>query len=196
MYCMLLLNAPGFFATTWRIIRGLLNPNTAQRIQVFSNEEQGLAALRTLVEDAEIPEDYGGTNISFRKALVDAAADPTLLRQEIELIRVPRWSKKIRSKQTWRVQQGQSLSIGIHSRSASTCKIDVIVNGKTTETIFTRGEYQGDNGQSSPKCMAAVSKVLGPSEVTFEAYDLNDEEWRRAKHYKGCMLLVGDVRPL
>jgi hypothetical protein len=68
---MLILNAPGFFSMFWGLIKKFVDPRTAQRIQVFSSREKGLAAPRKLVAVEEIPVDNGGTNKSVKQAFME-----------------------------------------------------------------------------------------------------------------------------
>lgn len=55
-------NTPSFFATAWKMVKPLLDPRTAKKIQVLSNPKMTLAALRELMDDDTIPKAYGGNN--------------------------------------------------------------------------------------------------------------------------------------
>lgn len=57
---MLILNAPTFFAATWRIIKGWLDPRTANKIEVISSKTAGEKRLLELVDADLLPSDYGG----------------------------------------------------------------------------------------------------------------------------------------
>ena len=41
--CMIVLNAPGFFSFSWTVIRKFLDPRTAAKIKIFSDEKKGKA---------------------------------------------------------------------------------------------------------------------------------------------------------
>ena len=55
MHCMVILNAPGIFSMFWGIIKQIIGPHTAKRIQVYINKKKGLLRLRELIDDSEIP---------------------------------------------------------------------------------------------------------------------------------------------
>ena len=55
-------NTPSFFATAWRMVKPLLDPRTAKKIQVLSNPKITLTALREVMDDDVIPVAYGGKN--------------------------------------------------------------------------------------------------------------------------------------
>lgn len=58
---MVLLNAPTFFAATWRLIKGWLDPRTQAKIEVISSKAAGEKRLLELVDADQLPSDYGGT---------------------------------------------------------------------------------------------------------------------------------------
>jgi hypothetical protein len=60
MHKMLILNSPTFFSATWRIIKGWLDPRTANKIEVISNTAAGQKRLLELVDAELLPSDYGG----------------------------------------------------------------------------------------------------------------------------------------
>lgn len=58
---MLIVNAPGFFAFTWKIIRGYIDARTAAKVEIISNKEKMEKRLKELCNPHELPSDYGGT---------------------------------------------------------------------------------------------------------------------------------------
>jgi CRAL/TRIO domain len=57
---MIIVNAPTFFAATWRIIKGWLDPRTASKIEVISNVKTMEKRLLELIDVDQLPVDYGG----------------------------------------------------------------------------------------------------------------------------------------
>lgn len=55
-------NTPSFFATAWKMVKPMLDPRTAQKIQVLSSVSHAHSALLELMEDEVIPVAYGGKN--------------------------------------------------------------------------------------------------------------------------------------
>jgi CRAL/TRIO domain len=58
---MFIVNAPTFFAATWRLIKGWLDPRTASKIEVISSRKTMEKKIKEVVDDDQIPSDYGGT---------------------------------------------------------------------------------------------------------------------------------------
>jgi hypothetical protein len=58
---MLIINAPTFFAATWRIIKGWLDPRTANKIEVISSRSAGEKRLAEIANLDQLPKDYGGS---------------------------------------------------------------------------------------------------------------------------------------
>ena len=55
-------NTPSFFATAWRMVKPLLDPRTAQKIRVLSNKKLTFEALKEIMDEDQIPVEYGGKN--------------------------------------------------------------------------------------------------------------------------------------
>ena len=60
MHKALVVNAPRWFSAVWKVVAPLLDPSTAQKIQIFSNRQDALAALLEELDGEQIPKDLGG----------------------------------------------------------------------------------------------------------------------------------------
>lgn len=58
---MMIVNAPGFFAFTWKIIRGWIDARTAAKVEIISNRKQMERRFLELCDPDQVPSDYGGT---------------------------------------------------------------------------------------------------------------------------------------
>ena len=58
---MFIINSPRFFTATWNIIKGWLDPRTANKISVMSSRKIWEKALLELVDADQLAADYGGT---------------------------------------------------------------------------------------------------------------------------------------
>lgn len=58
---MFIINAPAFFTFIWKFCKGLVNKNTAEKIQIFSKPAQWKPALLELIDEDQLPEIFGGT---------------------------------------------------------------------------------------------------------------------------------------
>jgi hypothetical protein len=68
---MLIVNAPTFFAATWRLIKGWLDPRTASKIEVISSTSKMTSRLLELVDVDQLPADYGGKGPETTKTMMD-----------------------------------------------------------------------------------------------------------------------------
>lgn len=218
---MLIINAPTFFSMFWGVLKKFIDPRTAQRIQVFSNSAKGLAALRKLVDETEIPVDYGGTNKSIKQAFVQEASDPLLKRQEIELVYVKKKGKVSFPKEI-ALNASEYLQIRVYTRSVSSAKVAVCVDGTTyaevkamclwscgssnqngntsTDTSVNTSFTDCSNAASTvplPHCTLVTSDLQGPGTVTIQVEDLDTtgiSSDKKGRLPRGYFLVVCDVR--
>lgn len=74
--CMVILNAPRFFTFFWRVIKNMLDARTTSKIEMFSNEKDGIKWLMERVDDAsKLLSDYGGTGTSFEVVQNESAGE-------------------------------------------------------------------------------------------------------------------------
>ena len=74
---LVIINAPGFFALTWNIIKKWIDARTAEKICILgNNRSKWTAALRELVDDPDqLPSDYGGTGRNIERYLEQEAVE-------------------------------------------------------------------------------------------------------------------------
>lgn len=201
LHCMLIINAPGFFSMFWGLIKKFIDPRTAQRIQVFSNTEKAMAALRKLIDEQEIPVDYGGGNKSIKQAFMDEAADPLLKKQEIELLHIKRKGKG-ESTKPLTLEKDEIMEIRVYTRSVSTAKIMVELNGNSYATATSRCSWYAaaDSTGSTdrtplPNCTVVVEELHGPGSVKVKMEDLDDADKKsHSGSSRGYFLLVCDIK--
>lgn len=205
LHCMLILNAPGFFSFSWGLIKKFLDARTAARIQVFSSESKGIEALQGLIDNGQIPEDYGGTNISTQDAFAQQASNPLLVKQEVELIHVKR-GKTTTSNDVWNLQKDESMAVSVYSRSVSGAKIVAQLNGEAV--VGSSSSSSSSNNNSEIKCewqptedggakplpiCVQLATIKGPGMVTMQVQDLDNAERAHNGMSRGYFLVVGDV---
>ena len=198
---MLIINAPGFFSIFWGLIKKFIDPRTAQRIQVFSNTEKGMAALRKLVDNEEIPIDYGGGNKSIKQAFMEEAADPLLKRQEIELLQVKRKGKGEMSKDLM-LAQDEYMEVRVYTRSVSSANVMVEFNGDMCATArascswYASADSTGSASRTPlPNCTVVIEELHGPGSVKIKIEDLDDADKKsNSGSSRGYFLLVCDIK--
>eukprot|EP00934_Nitzschia_sp_Nitz4_P002919 Nitzschia sp. Nitz4//NODE_202_length_38933_cov_72.610268//22338//25671//NITZ4_additional_000024-RA//-1//CDS//3329531792//2909//frame0 len=192
---MLIINAPGFFAMFWGVIKKFIDPRTASRIKVYSNKEKAMAALREVADISEIPTDYGGTNKSMKQAFVDEASDPLLIRQEVCLMNIKKKGGKAKNGDGWILGPNEYMEVRVFTRSASSASVSVSLNG----VIYSRAESKSahnvlDPTSPLPHCTMVESSLVGPGLVEIEAHDLDNVEKKLQNSPRGHFLVVGDVK--
>lgn len=67
---LVIINAPGFFAMTWKLISKWIDARTANKITILGNNRtKWMAKLTELVDPDQLPVDYGGTGMSIERYL-------------------------------------------------------------------------------------------------------------------------------
>ena len=201
---MLILNAPGFFNVAWALIKKFIDPQTARRIHVVGgNEDKALRALQKLVPSDQIPQDYGGGNLSLREAARTLANDPLLIRQEVQLLHVKRKSRAS-LKNEWQIGPGEEMKLVCFTRSCSSASVVVKVNNNTIVKNATNQKVAGGRRDTATGLLLqARSYTLAeslwsdngsPGLVSVELTDLDDSTSDANKLSRGYFLLVGDVK--
>ena len=200
---MIILNAPTGFGTAWKVIKKFIDPQTAARIQVFSDKKAGLNALLDLININQIPVDYGGTNKSIQQVFLEEANDPLLIRQEIELLYVKRKGKAaLKKKEVWTVNEGECLTITCYTRSCSGASCCIKLNGDNyrivNQIVCDVDDDDGDEcGNPRPTSYNLVpGGIMGSYEgnnVTVELQDLDNAEKTFNGNSRGYFLIVGNI---
>jgi hypothetical protein len=67
---MIIVNTPGFFSMTWKLIRGWIDQRTSSKVEVVgSDKDRLLKKLSTIIDPDELPSDYGGNGESVDEFL-------------------------------------------------------------------------------------------------------------------------------
>jgi hypothetical protein len=172
MHCMLILNAPSWFSFTWKIIRGLIDPRTARKIEVYTNPSRGTFRLQQLVEVSQIPSDFGGFG------------PPTISLDEgrREALQVLHVNKRGRTTQEVPnlaevAAHEQIESIRVYSRSATGVQLALQKDGKPLVPQFVI-DAPKNNTSGTPYQHDLWSKgtITGPCTISLTAQALPNEK--------------------
>jgi hypothetical protein len=83
---MFIINGPRFFGATWRIIKGWLDPRTANKIEVISDPKSWKKKLLEHVDEEHLPVDYGGKGQDTQKTIEKEAFIGNLIRMHNEVL--------------------------------------------------------------------------------------------------------------
>lgn len=111
---LLVVNAPSFFSLTWKVIKGWIDERTANKVEIYSNRKNSRKRLLELVNENELPSDYGGKAISTALSL----------------------DRHWLSKENKNLNRQVSKLVSV--RSSSHFNIELIKNESMRSTVFTR----------------------------------------------------------
>ena len=66
-----LINVPHYFMPFWPIIRSFVDKDTAEKFELFANEERGKQRLLELVENSQLASDYGGAGQTTERLMLE-----------------------------------------------------------------------------------------------------------------------------
>ena len=174
--------------------------------------------MKKMIDDDQIPVDYGGTNKSIQQAFLEEASDPLLKRQDVELLYVKR-KCRVCAKREWTLSADEYMEIRVYTRSVSAANVTVEFNGDVYARKAAKCQWDNDFGPStigsshalptspastsntsrhnkpSPKCTVIVEALHGPGTVRVDVLDLDSAN----KHgdngaSRGYFLLVCDIK--
>jgi hypothetical protein len=188
MHCMLILNAPGFFSMLWTVIKALLDPRTAKRIQVFSSDKKGIARLKELVDENQIPSDYGGPLPSVLDAIQNQGASKS--KYDVQLK-----SLKRREKVTliYDLAAGEKSRIRVYTRSVSSCvcTLHEVGSKKVLVTKKVRGNLETTPVENT--CTDIITDLIGPGKYELVLTEQDDPPKSKSSQSRGWFLIAVDT---
>ena len=192
--CMIVLNAPGFFSFSWAVIRKFIDPRTAAKIKIFSDEKKGKTYLFERVQKDQILSDFGGTGPSFDEVLQEEQG-LSMKRRMVELLSMaPKGKKKFE----FELSDGETARFEAYTRSTSGGKITVFKCDEVVEEMEVKRENMckenlpnrnGPNTTNSGPYRCKLASVLeGPASYKV-IVETQLSEGKEQDHF----LLVGDV---
>lgn len=167
MYKMLIINAPTFFAATWRIIKGWLDPRTAAKIEVISSRSACEKRLAELADKDQLPSDYGGTGPSTVQTLAEAI-EGSESKLETKMLYLRGHGSEV-----CEVPAGQELMVTVYTRSTAGGSFQ-LTNADTKATLGSAVsvKHNGTDDTSEKAThmvLNASHKVAGPMKLKIKA---------------------------
>ena len=148
---MVIVNAPGFFTMTWKVIRGWIDQRTAAKVEVIGScQRKLLETLSNFVDPDELPSDYGGNGKSIeaflRKDMLKVAeskreAGSTLKLHDEDPCLV---SFKGKSKQSITVEAKKVVKLSFLTRTLDGCTI-LVKDASTGKVMSTTNAVHKGN---------------------------------------------------
>ena len=150
---MAIINAPGFFAFTWKIIKSWIDPRTASKVSVIgSNKDSLVKHLGNIISLDSLPKDYGGRGKSFDELLQENmirqnCVEPTLCGDQGK---VEKFELKVENKETFLIPIRGKSTQEIHVKKDSLVKLTVSTRSTDGGILLIRDE-SGSTISSFPK---------------------------------------------
>ena len=202
LHCMVIMNAPTWFAMAWKIMKGLLDARTAKKIEVYASGEKGCGRLAELVDLAEIPSDFGGHSPSLDDSIREHCRRPGDRREFYStLVHVKKTEMK-KAEMLYVLKAGESARVCVYTRSTTGAMVSVSCQGKAIGQS-TKIQRPGSNVYSpvageekpTPYLTEVLDGIHGPGKLAVEVKGLGDVEPNR-KLPHGNFLIAVEVKKL
>lgn len=212
-HCILILNAPSWFALSWTVIKKFLSPRTVKKIEVYSNKAIGVARLNEMVKSSQIPSDFGGLapdivslNKSMAKEVIIGCEGATSSEDKdtchsIRTVFVkPR--KTITVSDFIAVKQGDKLSFSVFTRSTYGASVSVSLCQKlknkellASENVERLGKEEGFSDNNPPptysvNILSCVCSADGSLSITITGLE---DSLPSRKFSRGYFVIVASV---
>jgi hypothetical protein len=178
LHTLVIINAPSFFNFVWNIIKRFLDANTTKRIEIYSSPAKGQQRLLELIDQSELPSDYGGRALSTSEMILREGRTGKVPRYQIvELVNI---RKRRTSSFDFTLKHDERVAISVYTRS-ETC-VDF--------TLFDANDVQIAEKRVKAKEKLPFSvrfgEARGPGTYTMVA---KTEEPASSQHF----LVIGEV---
>ena len=193
LHSLIIVNAPGFFSFFWSMIRGLVDAKTASLIEIYSSPEKGKQRLLELINERELPRDYGGQAPSTAEIILREGRKEGSVphRQIVQLLHVGSNEKRF----SFGLEAHERAEFCIYTRSTAKYNFSLLegpegrvvhkqeINVQPPAKVPMRHDF-GNNDSSSSSPLSLV----GPKQFTMVVHPTNRNVV--GKHY---FLAIGEV---
>lgn len=164
---MFIINAPMFFSASWRLIKGWLDPRTTSKIEVFSNKKEAHKKLLELIDEDQLPSDYGGKGPNTKETLrQDIPGDANKLNSNMMYLRGS-------GSASLEIAAGEFVEVTVWTRSTLGAAFSIVDhNNKKTvynDTVEVKHDGKGDEHES-PTCVSLnKERISGPKHIKVKA---------------------------
>lgn len=156
----LVINAPRFFAITWNVVKGWLDPRTASKIELISSRKNWEARLLELVDADQLPSDYGGKGMATTETLAKEAP-AGVVKQHHHMVHV-----RTSGHMTVDVPGGGELEVTVYTRSTTEVMISVVDENNKSK-VYTKGvsvKHTGGSGENDKPTTVVITnqRIKGP----------------------------------
>lgn len=168
LHCFLIINAPSWFSLIWSVVKKLIDPRTASKIEVFTSSKSGTARMNELIDHAQIPADYGGSGPSLSEAASGAGTHKKDEQRKIVVYNHLFILTKKQKPQSheFTIEKGQQLALQLYTRCSAGVKVELFKDGidKALIVMDIVGCAEEDDQPSS----RTIGECAGPEKYTLK----------------------------
>jgi hypothetical protein len=155
---LILINAPSYFAATWKIIKYWIDARTASRVEIYSSKSKYEKRLKELIDDENLPEEYGGTGKNFFPLILEKGNEPGLKRRITKIM-------TMKSKNTTMINlsEGEVMQVVVYTKAKVGGKFSVVSKGTESGILGIATLNQVDDSEVATMT-EIVSSVKGPGQ--------------------------------
>lgn len=160
---MIIVNAPRFFAATWKLIKGWLDARTANKIEIISSRKTMEKRLKELIDADQLPADYGGTGPSVNAVFSQDAAGG-MKRFSTEILSVRSHASAV-----FELGDGEKMDVVVYTKAKTGATFSI--TNASTKDVVASGVDAAFNGGENDRCTEVVisSNITGPGKFKVKA---------------------------
>jgi len=173
----IIINAPAFFSAAWMVIKQFFDPTTVAKIEIFSFKSSGLKRLRELIDDDQLPSDYGGKAPSIAESI---------MKQEGLGSKVSRYFTKVlhvksHSSVNIELLKGEEMDVQVFTKSTTGATFTIKSLGRKSDAdvpiILVRCPPPNSNAGGTTSYKATIGQNLrGPGKYKVHAVACKDRD--------------------
>lgn len=127
LHCLLIINAPSWFGLIWSVVKKLIDPRTASKIEVFTSAKAGLARINELIDESQIPADYGGLGPALADSSGSVGDEPQSGRRKVVVLNhlMTLTKKHMEKTREFTVEEGKCCTLKLYSRCSSGVHVEL-----------------------------------------------------------------------
>ncbi|KAL3787254.1 hypothetical protein HJC23_004128 [Cyclotella cryptica] len=172
LHCLLIINAPSWFGLVWSVAKKLIDPRTASKIEVFTDSKKGIARMNELIDQNQIPLDYGGSGPALAASAAGVGRESSDngsvgSRKIVVLNHLIKLSKKqLQQKHQFTLEKGRHVTLKVYTRCSTS--VDVTLYKGDSERVITDIDVVGDSDEEDQPYSRTIGACVGPGNFTIK----------------------------
>lgn len=154
LFCCVLLNSPRYFPMMWKIIKTFIDPNTASKIEVYSNELKGRKRVLELIDANELASNFGGSAASTAKQISAMGTGEEVNRRFIRIISPHKQNEAVYE---FDLTDGENAKITVYTNSPSGADLTLFKSNEQLKHIDVINTERVKGGNFSVGVMSALN---------------------------------------